>query len=100
MRGGKRFGAGRPRGAPNKATAEWRAAIAASGLTPLEHMLSVMRDESADPHERMEAAKSAAPYIHPKLSSIEHGGKDGSAIPIEEIKIRLVKPQPDEDIPT
>ena len=100
MRGGNRPGAGRPKGVPNKANAERQAAIAASGLTPLDYMLAVLRDESADRHERMEAAKSAAPYVHPKLASIEHGGTDGSPIQIEEIKIRLVKAQPDEDVPT
>jgi hypothetical protein len=29
--------------------------------------------------------------VHPRLASIEHGGKDGSPIQLEEIKIRLVK---------
>jgi hypothetical protein len=62
--------------------------------------LSVLRDESADPHERMEAAKSAAPYVHPRLASIENAGKDGSPIELKEIKIRLVKAQPDADVPT
>jgi hypothetical protein len=100
LHGGKRSGAGRPRGAPNKANAERQAAIAASGLAPLDYLLSVLRDESADPHERMEAAKSAAPYVHPRLASIEHAGKDGSPIELKEIKIRLVKAQPDEDVPT
>ena len=100
MRGGNRPGAGRPKGVPNKANAERQAAIAASGLTPLDYMLAVLRDENADDQRRMEAAKSAAPYVHPRLASMEHGGKDGSPIQIEEIKIRLVKAQPDEDVPT
>jgi hypothetical protein len=99
LRGGKRPGSGRPKGVPNKANAERQAAIAASGLTPLDYMLFVLRNESADPHERMEAAKSAAPYVHPKLASIEHGGKDGSPIELKEIKIRLVKAG-EEDVPT
>jgi hypothetical protein len=96
LRGGNRPGAGRPKGVPNKATAERQATIAASGLTPLDYMLSVLRDEGAEPQVRMEAAKCAAPYVHPRLASIEHGGKDGSPIELEEIKIRLVKAQPDE----
>jgi hypothetical protein len=97
--GGKRPGAGRPKGVPNKANAERQAAIAASGLTPLDYLLSVLRDESAEPQVRMEAAKSAAPYVHPKLSSIEHGGKDGSPMKLETIKIRLVRAK-DEDVTT
>lgn len=60
------------------------------GLTPLEYMLQVMRTEPSDALDekgllqamtlRFEAAKAAAPYMHPKLASIEHTGKDGKAI--------------------
>jgi hypothetical protein len=64
----------------NKATAAKVEEIAASGLTPLDHMLAVMRDESADPQRRDDMARSAAPYVHPKLASVEVGGKDGGAI--------------------
>lgn len=71
MRGGKREGAGRPMGAPNKATVEREAAIAESGLTPLEYMLSVLRDETQEAASRMEAAKAAAPYVHPRLNSTD-----------------------------
>jgi hypothetical protein len=99
LRGGNRPGAGRPKGVPNKANAERQAAIAASGLTPLDYMLAVLRDENADGQRRLEAAKSAAPYVHPRLASIEHAGS-GSPIELKEIKIRLVKAQPDEDVAT
>jgi hypothetical protein len=44
---GKKTG-GRKKGAPNKATAAKAAAIEASGLTPLDYMLSVMRDEKVE----------------------------------------------------
>ena len=64
--GGLRPGAGRPKGAKNKATAAREAAIAASGKTPLDFMLSVLRDEDASIKERMWAAVAAAPYCHAK----------------------------------
>ena len=53
--------------------------IAASGLTPLEFMLSVMRDEQADTATRLDAAVKAAPYVHPRLAAIEsrHSGLNG-----------------------
>src|SRR5579859_2030311 len=77
---------GRKPGIPNKASIKRQAEVAASGLTPLEYMLKVLRDESAPLPERMDAAKSAAPYIHPKLAAIEHSGKDGgSPIKIEAV---------------
>lgn len=89
--GGKRPGAGRKKGSPNKVTAEKRAEIAASGLTPLEYMLKVMRDEDEDSHRRLSAAQAAAPYVHAKLSSIEVSGKDGGPVEITTITRRIVK---------
>jgi hypothetical protein len=62
---------GRRKGVPNKATAEKAAEIAASGLTPLDYMLSVVRDEQANRDTRLDAAAKAAPYVHPKLASME-----------------------------
>jgi hypothetical protein len=89
---------GRTKGTPNKATAAKAAEIAASGLTPLDFAITTMRryaakaeaweqiadDEMATPSERaeaaktareytqfaMDAAKTAAPYVHPKLTAI------------------------------
>ena len=43
----------------------------AEGVPPLEYMLAVMRDEQAEAHRRDEMAKAAAPYIHPRLATIE-----------------------------
>lgn len=79
MAAGKKTG-GRAKGIPNKATAAKAAEIAASGLTPLEYMLGVMRDEQAPVDRRDEMAKAASPYVHPKLAAIEHTGKDGGPI--------------------
>ena len=53
MTQGKKTG-GRKPGTPNKATAAKATAIAASGLTPLDFMLIVMRDESADLQDRLQ----------------------------------------------
>lgn len=80
MAGGARPGAGRPRGARNRKTRETVAAIEQSGLTPLDYMLSVMRDAGQEPEVRLDAAKSAAPYVHPRLAAIEHTGKGGGPV--------------------
>ncbi len=66
---------GRQKGTPNKASAAKAAEVAASGLTPLEWMLGVLRDKSAPYERRDEMAKAAAPYIHPKLSNLQVDGK-------------------------
>jgi hypothetical protein len=76
---GERRG-GRQKGTPNKVTAAKVAAIEASGLTPLDYLLLVMRDGEAERHTRLDAAKAAAPYVHAKLASIEMTGKDGGPI--------------------
>ncbi len=78
-RGGKREGAGRPAGAVTRRTREIADRALAEGISPLEVMLSTMRWLYGE-KKRTEAcaiAKDAAPYLHPRLSSIEATGKDG-----------------------
>jgi hypothetical protein len=57
--------------------------LAASGLTPLDYLISVLRDETASRAERMEAAARAAPYVHPRLAAVEHTGAGGGPIEVE-----------------
>lgn len=59
-----------------------RKAAAEGGIMPLEFMLNILRDETVPRDERMDAAKAAAPYVHAKLASVEHTGKDGGDIGI------------------
>ena len=73
MAAGKKTG-GRTAGTPNRATAAKAKAVEESGLTPLDYMLDVMRDTDKPADVRLDAAKSAAPYVHPKLASVEHKG--------------------------
>jgi hypothetical protein len=77
---------GRQKGTPNKATAAKAAEVAASGLTPLDYLLSVMRDDQVPRPERVDAANKAAPYIHPKLASIEHTGEDGGPLIVQIVR--------------
>lgn len=71
---------GRKEGMPNRATAKKVAEIEASGQTPLDFMLSVMRNEKEMPERRLDAAKAAAPFVHPRLAAIQHTGQDGKDI--------------------
>jgi hypothetical protein len=77
MRGGRREGAGRKPGSVARIDYEARQKAHACGLTPLDYLLSVMRDESEDKRERLDAAKAAAPYCHARLTSTELSGPDG-----------------------
>lgn len=63
--GGARAGAGRPRGTLNRRSVEVLAAVA-DGLTPLEYILSVMRDDKQSDERRAWAAEKAAPFFHAK----------------------------------
>jgi hypothetical protein len=73
----------RPKGSLNKRT---RVALNAlktgellgNGDSPVELMLRVMRDPEKPLELRLEAAKSVAPYIHPRLNSSEITNKTAS----------------------
>ena len=69
--GGKRPGAGRPKGAINQRTRKFERSIKNSGLTPVEYMLRVMRNPRAPAHRRDRAAAAAAPYIHSRLQAVQ-----------------------------
>ena len=49
--------------------------VSTKGVTPLSYMLSVLSDEGADVKRRDDMAKAAAPYIHPRLASLDHSGQ-------------------------
>jgi hypothetical protein len=89
--GGARPGAGRKVGSATKKTRELADKVIASGLTPLEFMLSVMRDEGAERAERLDMAKAAAPYIHPRLSNVE-AKMDASVETVSEVRWSIVDP--------
>lgn len=65
---------GRQRGTPNKRTLERQTAIAAikaSGRDPVSFFADLLKNEDVPLDLRFAAAKELAPYVHPKLASIE-----------------------------
>ena len=50
--------------------------------TPLDFLLTVMRDEKRDIQLRLMAAKAAAPYMHRALKSVEQGGEGGGPVQV------------------
>jgi hypothetical protein len=81
-RGGRREGAGRKPGSLNKKCKELAERLLLEGETPLEFMLAVMRSPDLDQKLRVDVAKAAAPYIHPRFSAIEHAGEDGGPLTV------------------
>lgn len=71
--GGKREGAGRPKGSLNRRSIEAIEDVAREypDWTPLKHLARVANDEKLDQEIRLDAAKAAAPYVHPKPRTIE-----------------------------
>ena len=65
---------GRQKGTPNKATTKQAEEIRKSGLTPLQYLMRIVRNPKKDEAVRIEAAKAAAPYVHPRLQAVEHSG--------------------------
>lgn len=63
MEGSKR--GGRVPGARNRRTAELMA-LAEAGETPCAYALRIMRDDAQPAEVRMNAARLAAPFVHPK----------------------------------
>lgn len=70
--GGRRPGAGRKPGSATKRTREIAERASSEGITPLEVMIKAMRNADAEGNAREAAyyANMAAPYVHPRLASI------------------------------
>lgn len=83
---------GRKKGTPNKATAKREAEIAKSGKTPLQFLIERMRNTKASMAERIDCAKAAAPYVHPKLASVEHSGDGGGPLVVEIVRFSDAHP--------
>lgn len=59
------------RNVPDQEVVDRIAKAEQGGQMPLDYMLEVMRDTQASTARRDEMAKAAAPYVHPRLSSVE-----------------------------
>lgn len=87
-KGGKRPGAGRPKGKPNKVTAEARATIASRAREfsdeALEALAGILRSPDAPAAAKVSAATSLLDRGYGKPpQSHEHSGEGGGAIQYE-----------------
>jgi hypothetical protein len=62
---------GRPKGSVSRLDAYAREKAIADGLTPLEYLLSILRDTEQPQETRIDAAKAAAPYVHARLQTVD-----------------------------
>lgn len=101
-RGGIRRGAGRKKGSGNKRSRAIAEKALEQGISPLEYMLDQMRKPYPPEADaltklsldglRFEAAKAAAPYVHPRLNAIEHSGKEDAPL-LHEVSMVIVDPK-------
>ena len=96
--GGKRTGAGRKPGAATKRTRDIADKATAEGLTPLEVMLKAMwaHVDNNKLDEAASIAKDAAPYMHAKLASVQHTGRNGG--PIQTVDVTRLKGMTDKEL--
>jgi hypothetical protein len=59
---------------------------------PLDFLLRMMRDPSEPKSKRLEAAKAAAPFCHPKLNAIDVPPAGDEEKPKTTIKVAFVDP--------
>lgn len=76
QRGGYRPGSGRKLGSKNRIPDEIEDEAASFGMTPLEYMLAVMRDERVDKARRDRMAAAAAPFCHARPTDRAPGKKE------------------------
>lgn len=74
---------GRPFGSKSKINKAIAEGIAERGVTPLEFMLSIMNSKKYSADMRLDAARSAAPYVHPKLAQVSHTGSINSELNVK-----------------
>ena len=71
QRGGKRAGAGRPRGVTAGTKHERLEKMLRKGAkTPLQYMLNILNDKKTSPEKKMWAAEKAAPFVHSSLACV------------------------------
>jgi hypothetical protein len=95
---GERRG-GRSKGTPNRRSVALREAmnkavedVEKSGeLKPLDFLLALIRDEQADRRDRLEAAKHAANFVHPRLISQDIRAETKAAYWISEQPLSLAE---------
>jgi hypothetical protein len=83
---------GRPRGSLNRRTRALIEAAEAGGEMPLDFLLRVMRDPSEPNAKRLEAAKAAAPFCHPKLNAVDAPPAGTKERPKVSVQVSFVDP--------
>lgn len=77
-RGGYRPGAGRPKAGQGATPKQIAQEAKKAGQSPLDYMLSVMRNPEADQARRDRMAIAAAPFVHSRAAEGAQGKKEAA----------------------
>ncbi|MCO8160963.1 hypothetical protein NRB16_24545 [Pseudomonas sp. LJDD11] len=93
--GGKRPGAGRPKGGRNKVTADIKVIAQSYGEEAITALVEILRDGEAPPAARVAASKEILDRGYGKAhQSVDHSSTDGTMTPLP-TRIELVVPNVD-----
>jgi len=88
-RGGRRVGAGRKAGTSDRNMRKFKVNEVMDAIgsgpeaTPLAFLMTIMHLKEAKMSDRIQCAIAAAPYVHPRLSSIEMKGDKENPLQIQ-----------------
>ena len=88
-RGGKRVGAGRKTNTSDRQMRKFKVSEVMDSIgsgpdaTPLAFLMSVIHLQEAKLSDRIQCAIAAAPYVHPRLSSVEMKGDRENPLQIQ-----------------
>ena len=82
---------GRPKGSQNKTRNTGLVVAQRTGVSPLQFLLDVMDDSDNHLSVRMDAAKSATPYLHARLSQVAMDVEVNAAV--TKIEREIVNPK-------
>ena len=75
VKAAKANGEKRPHGKRGRPKRDARkSSISADGMSPVDYLLLEMRNMDNDQDTRIECAKAAAPYLHPRLQAVHQTG--------------------------
>ena len=80
---GRRKTGGRAPGTPNRASVDFREKVLRSGLSPIDYMCRVYRDENEPTSIRLEAAARVANFIYPRMSTVDVNSANGQPLVVQ-----------------
>lgn len=97
--GGKREGAGRPKGVPNKATTEFRETIARVLSDNTENVAKWLEQVAeTNPARALDLISKLAEYAAPKLTRAEVVGDKDNPLVIQSVVRKIIDPKADSDV--